>query len=148
MLHSLSISCQEHLSEPNPSPKLTERTLIGDASLNTSSCCLDRAKRTLPCCVKTMLACNFPELLKSGTDDRIRCAKTLQTKSSRLETCLCISFAHTLAPTASALNGAQYAVHVCCSAPLLMGQDVHAKLLLASLNQLYISQHAIDFEVS
>ena len=63
-------------------------------------------------------------------------------------TSLCVSLAHAFASAASALNGAQYAINVSRSAPLLMSQNVYTELLFASLDQIHIGQHAATLKLS
>lgn len=57
-----------------------------------------------------------------------------------------VTLAHALAAAASTLYSTQDAVHVRGTAPLLVSENVDAKLLLTRLNQADVGQHTIILE--
>lgn len=60
-----------------------------------------------------------------------------------MHTTLRVPFAHALAPAAAALDCAQDAIDIRGSAPFLMRQHVDTQLLLSSLHQVDVGQHAV-----
>lgn len=55
-----------------------------------------------------------------------------------LEASFRVTFTHTLAATATALNATQNAVQIACTAPFLMCEDVTTKLALTTLDEVDI----------
>ena len=61
-------------------------------------------------------------------------------------TCLCVALSHALAAGATTLDVTEDAVDVASATPLLVGEDVAAEPLLASLHKLHVGKHALVFE--
>lgn len=68
-------------------------------------------------------------------------------KGLTLELAFSVAFAHAPTTAATTLDGSNDAVHVACATPLLMGQNIDAKLLFAPLNEINVRKHSICLEV-
>lgn len=80
-------------------------------------------------------------------------SKTLQTSQHEQSpstgnklTLLRVPFTHTLAAAATTLDRSHNAIHVRCSAPLLVRQDVNPELLFAGLDLAHVGEHAFILE--
>lgn len=70
---------------------------------------------------------------------------TQQTLGNKL-TLLRVPFTHTLTAAATTLDRSHNTIHVRCSAPLLVRQDVNPELLFARLDLAHVGEHALILE--
>ena len=74
------------------------------------------------------------------------CADNAMYPSKQLELALSVALAHTFAAAAATLDGAKDSINIRGSAPFLMCEHINTELLLPSLNEIYVRQHALIFE--
>lgn len=108
---------------------------------------LDTAIRPLVnCCLVCMIRANL-ETYQTVSQSLTTGKYPIRNKShAKPLTGLRITLSHTLVRTTSTLNRTQNPIDIGRSAPLLVLEDFHAKLLLARLYHLHIREHAVVFK--